>query len=82
LDDQGKPIEEDFALFPFYWRKEHYLMAPDEFVFKLGKLTHEEREDYKRLETFVERLPPYLLDDSEGAPLYDEGGERMTSVKL
>ncbi|MCI60865.1 hypothetical protein A2U01_0082121, partial [Trifolium medium] len=39
------------------WRKEHYLMAPDEFVFKLGELTPEERADYKRLETFVERLP-------------------------
>ncbi|MCI89130.1 hypothetical protein A2U01_0110418, partial [Trifolium medium] len=57
-------------------------MAPNEFVFKLGELTAEERADYKRLKTFVERLPPYLWDDSKGEPLYDEDGERVTSVKL
>ncbi|PNX87294.1 hypothetical protein L195_g043381, partial [Trifolium pratense] len=78
----GRPIEEDFAIFPFYWRKEHYSMIPTEFVFKLSELTADERSDYKKLETFVERLPPYLLEGPEGEPLYDEDGERVTHPKL
>ncbi|PNY02864.1 hypothetical protein L195_g026184, partial [Trifolium pratense] len=57
-------------------------MASSEFVFKLNELIVEERADYKRLENFVARLPPYLRDDPEGEPLYDEDGQRMTSVKL
>ncbi|MCH94054.1 hypothetical protein A2U01_0015009 [Trifolium medium] len=28
LGSDGKPIEEDFARFTFYWSKEHYLMPP------------------------------------------------------
>ncbi|PNX76062.1 hypothetical protein L195_g032007, partial [Trifolium pratense] len=67
LDDQGRPIEEDFALFPFYWMKEHYAMASNEFVFKLGELSREERELWRTI---------------RGAPLYDEDGQRVTSTKL
>ncbi|PNX60342.1 hypothetical protein L195_g060136, partial [Trifolium pratense] len=81
-DDQGRPIEEDFAKFPFYWRKEHYSMATSEFVYKLGELTAEERLDYKKLVEFVEGIPPYVLEDPDGEPLLGEDGQRVTSTKL
>ncbi|PNX64252.1 hypothetical protein L195_g053923, partial [Trifolium pratense] len=82
LNDQGHPIEEDFAKFPFYWRKEHYSMPTSEFVFKLGELTPEERLDYKKLKEFVEGLPPYLLCDPDDEPMFGEDGQRLISTKV
>ncbi|CAJ2651308.1 unnamed protein product [Trifolium pratense] len=82
LDEQGLPIDEDFARFPFYWRRDHYSMSTKEFVFKLGELSAEERADYKKLLEFVEGLPPYLLSDPEGEPLFGEDGQRLTKTKF
>ncbi|PNX87460.1 hypothetical protein L195_g043549, partial [Trifolium pratense] len=82
LNEQGLPIEEDFAIFPFYWRKEHYSMSSNEFVYKLGVLTAEERLDYKKLKEFVEGLPPYLLSDPDGEPLFGADGQRLTCTKV
>ncbi|CAJ2633239.1 unnamed protein product [Trifolium pratense] len=82
LDEQGLPIEEDFARFPFYWRRDHYSMSTKEFVFTLGALSAEERADYKKLLEFVEGLPPFLLSDSNGEPLLGEDGRRLTCPKV
>ncbi|CAJ2639039.1 unnamed protein product [Trifolium pratense] len=82
FDEQGLPIEEDFARFPFYWRRDHYSMSTKEFVFTLGALSAEERADYKKLLEFVEGLPPYLLSDSNGEPLLGEDGRRLTCPKV
>ncbi|CAJ2640236.1 unnamed protein product [Trifolium pratense] len=82
LDEQGLPIEEDFARFPFYWRRDHYSMSTKEFVFTLGALSAEERADYKNLLEFVEGLPPFLLSDSNGEPLLGEDGRRLTCPKV
>ncbi|PNY10130.1 hypothetical protein L195_g006699 [Trifolium pratense] len=82
LDDQGQPIEEDFAIFPFYWRSDHYSVPTSEFVFKLKDLTKEERADYKKLETFVKGLPPWLCEDVRGHPTFDGEGRRVTRVKF
>ncbi|PNX58336.1 hypothetical protein L195_g059141, partial [Trifolium pratense] len=82
LDEQGLPIDEDFARFPFYWRRDHYSMSTKEFVFKLGELSAEERADYKKLLEFVEGLPPYLLSDPGGEPLFGVDGRRLSCTKV
>ncbi|PNX91479.1 hypothetical protein L195_g047610, partial [Trifolium pratense] len=82
LDEQGRPIDEDFARFPFYWRKKHYSMSTKEFVFTLGEVSAEDRADYRKLKEFVEGLPPYLLSDPEGEPLFGADGQRLTKIKL
>ncbi|PNX92631.1 hypothetical protein L195_g015771 [Trifolium pratense] len=46
------------------------------------ELTAEERLDYKKLKEFVEGLPPYLLEDSDGEPMFGEDGQRLTSTKV
>ncbi|MCI48298.1 hypothetical protein A2U01_0069541, partial [Trifolium medium] len=53
----GQPIEDDFARFPFYWTKEHYLMNPNEFVFGRERLSQEEFADYQKLLAYVKTFP-------------------------
>ncbi|CAJ2644668.1 unnamed protein product [Trifolium pratense] len=55
-------------------------MPTGKFVFKLGELTAEERMDYKKLVEFVEGLPPYVLEDSDGEPLLGEDGKMSSAA--